>query len=61
MIRYCCQLHEWDVYELAIDLDHVHLYMSTQPKWSPSEVMRLIKGGTVNKIKEMYSELEEIY
>jgi len=61
MIRFACQIHEWEVFELAVNLDHVHLYMGAQPKWSPSEIMKLIKGGTSNKIKEMFPELEEIY
>jgi len=61
MIRFASQIHGWEVYELAIQEDHVHLYMGAQPKWSPSEIMMRIKGGTSNKIKEMYPELEEVY
>ena len=61
MIRFACQIHDWEVFELAIQPDHVHLYMGAQPKWSPSEIMKLIKGGTSNKVKEMFPELEEIY
>lgn len=61
LIRYCCQIHEWEIYELAIDRDHIHLYMGAQPKWSPSKVMNLIKGGTSKKIREQYPELDEMY
>jgi len=61
MIRFAAQIHDWEVFELAVRGDHVHLYISTQPKWSPSEVMRLIKGGTSNKIRELFPELDEVY
>ncbi len=61
MIRFCCQIHEWEIFELAVNTDHVHLYMGAQPKFSPSDIMHLVKGGTSNKIKEMFPELEEIY
>ena len=61
MIRFCCQVHGWEVFELAVQPDHVHLYLGAQPKHSPSEMMKLIKGGTSNKIKEMFPELEEVY
>lgn len=61
MIRFAAQIHEWEVFELAIQPDHVHLYLGAGPKWSPSEIMKLIKGGTSNKIREMFPELDEIY
>ena len=61
MIRFAAQIHEWEIYELAIGLDHVHLYLGAQPKWSPSEMMKAIKGGTSNKIREIFPTLDEVY
>ena len=61
MIRFAAQIHEWDVYELAVNVDHVHLYLGAQPKWSTSEIMKIIKGGTSNKIRELFPELDEVY
>ncbi len=61
MIRFCCQIHQWEVYELAVEPDHVHLYLGSQPRWSPSEMMNRIKGGTSKKIKELFPKLEEVY
>ncbi len=61
MIKFCCQINDWEVFELAVREDHVHLYLGAGPKWSPSQVMKLIKGGTSNKIREMFPELEEVY
>ena len=61
MIRYCCQVHDWEVFELAVEIDHVHLYMGAQPKYSPSQIMKLIKGGTSKKIRGEYPELDEVY
>ena len=61
MIRYCCQIHDWEVFEIAVEEDHIHLYMGAQPKYSPSKIMKLIKGGTSKKIREQYPELDEVY
>ena len=61
MIRFACQINEWEIYELAIQEDHVHVYLGAQPKWSPSEIMNKIKGGTSNKIRELFPTLDEIY
>ncbi|MCL4374261.1 IS200/IS605 family transposase [Patescibacteria group bacterium] len=60
MIRFAAQIHEWEIYELAVNIDHVHLYMGAQPKFAPAEIMRIVKGGTSNKIRELFPELDEI-
>jgi len=60
-IKFAAQINGWEIYELAIQEDHVHLYLGAGPKWSPSEIMRTIKGGTSNKIRELFPNLDEIY
>lgn len=49
------------MFELAVKEDHVHLYAGVQPKYSPSDIIRLIRGGTSNKIRQMFPELDEVY
>ena len=61
LIRFCCQIHDWEIYELAIEKDHVHLYLGAQPKWSPSSIMNRIKGGSSKKIRKLFPKLDEIY
>ena len=61
MIKFCCQIHDWEIFELAIEKDHVHLYLGAQPKWSPSQIMNRIKGGVSKKIRKLFPELDEIY
>jgi putative transposase len=61
MIKFACQLHGWEVYELAIDKDHVHLHIGADPKWSPSQIIKVIKGGTSKKIREIFPDLDEVY
>ena len=61
LIRFAAQINEWEIYELAVQDDHVHLYIGAQPSWSPSEMMKIIKGGTSKKIRELFPELDEVY
>jgi len=61
LIRYACQVHDFQIIELAVKVDHVHLYLEAKPKYSPSKIANLIKGGTARKIREMYPSLEENY
>ena len=59
MIRYACELHEFEIFELVVEEDHVHLYLGAKPKYSPSQIMNIIKGGTSRKIRQMFPGLEE--
>ena len=61
MIRFCCQINDWEILELAVCPDHVHLYLQAWPDDSPSEIMNRVNGGTAKKIRELFPELEEIY
>ena len=61
MIKFACQINDWDVYELAVQKDHIHLYLGAGPKWSPSGVMKIVKGGTSNKIRKLYPNLDEVF
>lgn len=61
MIRFACQVNEWELYEIAVEIDHVHIYIGCQPKWSCSQIMKTIKGGTSKKIRELFPELDEVY
>ena len=61
MIRFAAQIHGWEIFELAVEKDHVHLYIGAQPKYSPSRIMNVVKGGTSNKIRELFPKLDEVY
>ena len=61
MIRFACDLNNWEIYELAIQSDHVHLYMGAPPKWSVSSIMQILKGGTSKKLRKLFPDLEEVY
>ena len=61
MIKFACQINDWEIFELAVQKDYIHLYLGAGPKWSPSAIMKLIKGGTGNKIRKLYPSLDEVY
>ena len=61
MIKYACQIHNFEIFELVVKEDHVHLYVGAKPKYSPSMIANLIKGGTSKKIRQMFPSLEENY
>jgi len=59
MIRFCAQINNFEIVELNIQPDHVHLLLGAEPTYSPSKIMQLIKGGTSKKLRELFPALEE--
>ena len=45
--------------EINVQPDHVHLVVQTNADDSPSEIMKLIKGDTSKKLRELVPNLIE--
>jgi putative transposase len=54
-----CEMNDWELHELNIQKDHVHMLIQINPRESLSKVMQLLKGGTSFVIRKEYPELEE--
>jgi len=52
-------LNDWEIHQLNIQKDHVHLLLQTNPKDNISEVMQYLKGGSSRIIRKEFPELEE--
>ena len=59
LLRQAAEVNQWELHELAIQPDHVHLLIQINPKESVAEVVQRIKGGTSRRIREEFPELEE--
>ena len=53
------EMNDFEIVELAIQSDHVHLLLSAKPRYSPSTIMNYIKGGTSRILRKENPELEE--
>lgn len=45
----------------AICSDHVHMYLSVPPKFSPSQVMKVLKGKSAERLRKEFPELGKRY
>ena len=57
IIREVATEHEWTVIELAIQPDHVHLFIQANPYTLPSDIPRLIKGRSSHVLREEFPHL----
>ena len=49
------------IIEGAIRSDHIHMYLSVPPKYSPSEVMKILKGKSAERLREEFPKLRKKY
>ena len=52
---------EIEIVEVNTDLDHIHLLVSIPPKFSVSEVVRMIKAHTGRAMREKFPFLDKVY
>jgi len=50
----------WDVQSLEVMPDHVHMLIAADPKWSPSEIMRFVKGRSSAYLRKEFPVLKTI-
>lgn len=55
-----CEEKGWTVLNLAIQPDHIHLFIQVWPDNSPSEIVKEIKGITSYHLRREFSELKKL-
>ncbi len=56
-----CNWLDIRIIEGAIRSDHVHMYLSVPPKYSPSHVMKILKGKSAEMLRKEFPELGKKY
>jgi putative transposase len=52
-----CTERDWIVLGLEVMPDHVHIFVSCPPKWSPSDVVKILKGVSARRILQAHPQL----
>lgn len=61
LIEQICESMDIVIVEGEICEDHVHLCLSVPPRYSPSQVMKAIKGKTSARVFREYPQLKKQY
>ena len=51
----------WEVLELQVMPDHIHLFISTPPSDSPTGIVKVLKGVTALRLFKKYPEFKILY
>ena len=64
IVNVCLEIQEKykiEFVEIGTDINHIHYLIQAPPKYSPTQIVTMIKSFTARKIFEMYPELREIF
>ena len=50
----------WSIIEIAIQSDHVHLFIRSNPRTLPTDIARLIKGRSSHLLREEFPWLKRL-
>ena len=59
LLHECAAMNKWEVEELNIQPDHVHMMVQLQTTVSISRAVQFLKGGSSRVIRKEFPELEE--
>jgi len=59
LLYQCSEVNGWNIDELNIQTDHVHMIVQLKQTVSVSTAVQYFKGGSSKKIREEFPELEE--
>lgn len=59
LIQESCERHGLALLEIETDIDHVHVFVSAPPRFSPSQIANLLKGYTSRYLREKFPKLKK--
>jgi putative transposase len=57
LIQEVCASQDWQILELAIQPDHIHLFVRVRPTDSAADVVNAVKGRTSHDLRDKYPHL----
>lgn len=55
----CCERNGLALMAAETDHDHVHVFVSAPPRWSPSQIANVLKGYTSRHLREEFPYLKK--
>lgn len=60
LITECCERHDLKLLALETDIDHIHVFVSAPPRFSPANVANLLKGYSSRFLREKFPQLKKV-
>lgn len=60
LVQEIAKENEWNIIAIETDKDNCHLLINVQPTYSPSKIMKIIKGKTSRIIQQEFEHLSKM-
>ena len=57
ILKTICDTKNWDILEIVVREDHIHLFISTSPFESPTDIIKILKGVSAKQLFAQHPEL----
>ena len=61
ILRQIAYEYEWDIKEMEVMDDHIHLLLSASPKESPAGIVRVLKSKSAREFFQRHPEVKKKY
>jgi len=58
-LRRIAEEYEWEIDELAVQADHVHVFMQVAPRYAPAQVVQIMKSISAREVFEAFPHLRK--
>ena len=58
-LRRIAEEYEWEIDEIAVQPDHVHVFMQVTPRYAPAQVVQIMKSITAREVFEQFPQLRK--
>ena len=59
ILKHIAQEYEFEIVEVEVVPDHVHLFISGPPRYSPAELIKVIKSISARELFKKFPELRK--
>ena len=59
VFREVARVYEFDIERMAVVEDHVHIFLGAAPKYSPGEIVRVLKSKSAKVVFREFPEVRE--
>jgi putative transposase len=60
LLAECCEQHDLTLLALESDQDHIHVFVSAPPRFSPAAIANLLKGYSSRYLRERFPHLKRV-
>lgn len=61
IIKNICKQYNYEILELEVQQDHIHIFLSAKPTAAPTDIVRTIKSISAIKLFDKYPKLKSFY